>query len=166
MQPFKGAIYGKVVVDLFAPLRRTLDTPERSAHRVDLGAVIVESILHLDVDCAAQRVEAKRRIVGHNADRSYRRGWNQIPIDSVAERFVDAHPVLVDCKALGRSGHGRCDKATKFHVGLEWIAGDLVEADARHLLLQRVSNVQRVGARDLRGINEVEACGHFVDVDT
>src|SRR6266704_960221 len=39
VQPLECAIYGEVVIDLLAPLRRTLDTPERSAHRVDLAAV-------------------------------------------------------------------------------------------------------------------------------
>ena len=66
VQPFKRAIDGEVVVDLLAPLRRTLDAAERAAHRVDLGALIVEAILHLHVDGAAQRIEAESGIVGHH----------------------------------------------------------------------------------------------------
>ena len=49
VQTFEGAIDGKIV-DLLAPLRRTLDPPERAAHRVDFGAVIIEAVLHLHVD--------------------------------------------------------------------------------------------------------------------
>ena len=65
MQPFERAIDGEIV-DLLAPLRRALDAAERAAHRVDLGAMIVEAVLHLHVDRAAQRIEAERGIVGHH----------------------------------------------------------------------------------------------------
>ena len=66
VQSFKRAVDGDIV-DLLAPLRRALDAPERAAHRVDLGAVIVEAVLHLHVDRAAERIEAERGIVGHHA---------------------------------------------------------------------------------------------------
>ena len=91
MQPFERAIDGEIV-DLLAPLRRTLDASERAAHRVDLGALIVEAVLHLHVDRSAQRVEAEGGIVGHDGDRPDRSGRDQVPVDGVAERFVDAHP--------------------------------------------------------------------------
>jgi hypothetical protein len=102
MQSFERAIDGKIV-DLLAPLRRTLDASERAAHRVDLGALIVEAILHLHVDGPAQRIETERGIVGHHGDRPDRGGRNQIPVDGVAERFVDAHAVLVNRKSLRRA---------------------------------------------------------------
>ena len=154
----------RIIVDLLAPLRRTLDAAERAAHRVDLGAVIVEAVLHLHVDGAAQRVEAERGIVGHDGDRPDRGGRDQIPVDGVAEGFVDAHTVLVDRQSLRRAGDGRRDEAAKLHVRLKWIAGSLADDDARHLLLQRIRDVQRAGARDLPGTDGIDACRHLVDI--
>ena len=52
VQSFERAIDRKVV-DLLAPLRRALDAAERAAHGVDLGAMIVEAVLHLDGHGAA-----------------------------------------------------------------------------------------------------------------
>ena len=52
-QSLQRAIDGKIV-DLLAPLRRTLDAPERTAHRVDFGALVIEAVLHQHVDRPAQ----------------------------------------------------------------------------------------------------------------
>src|SRR5205809_4936861 len=136
-QTFEGAIDGKIV-DLLAPLRRTLDPPERAAHRVDFGALVIEAILHQHVDRSAQRVEAERRIVGHDGDRPDRSGRDQVPVDGVAECFVDAHPVLVNRKSLRSTGHRGSNKTAKLDVWLKWIAADFADDDARHLLLKRV----------------------------
>ena len=164
-QSFQRAIDGKIV-DLLAVLRRTLDASERAAHRVDFGALVVEAILHLHVDGSAQRVEAERGIVGHDGDRPDRSGRDQVPVDGVAERFVDAHPVLVNRQSLRRTGDRRCDKTSKLHVRHKWIAGRVADDEARHVLLQGVRDVQRVGARDLRGADRVDACRHLVDIDS
>ena len=102
---FERAIDGEIV-DLLAILRRTLDASERAAHRVDLGALVVETILHQHVDRSAQCIEAEGGIVGHDGDRSDRSCRDQVPVDGVAERFVDAHPVLVNRKSLRRAGDG------------------------------------------------------------
>ena len=164
VQALEGAVDGKII-HLLAPLGRALDAAKRTAHGVDLGAMIVEAILHLHVDRPAQRIETEGRIVGHHGDGAYRGGWDQIPVDGVAERLVDANPVLVDRQPLRRSGHGRCDEAAKLHVRLKRIAGDLVDNDARHLLLQRIGDIQRTGARNLIGVDDVDACRNFVGID-
>ena len=162
-QSLQRAIDGKIV-DLLAPLRRTLDTAERTAHGVDFGALIIETVLHQYVNRAAQGIEAERGIVGHDRDRPDRRRRDQVPVDGVAERFVDAHPVLVDRESLGSTGDGRCDKAAKLDVRLKWIAGRVADDDARHLLLQRIRDVERAGPRDLSCPNRVDACRHLVDI--
>ena len=118
--------------------------------------MITEAVLHLHVDRAAQRIETESRIVGHDRDRSYRGGRNQIPVDRVAERFVDAHPVLVNRKSLRCAGHRRSDEAAKLHVGLKRIAGDFTDNDARHVFLQGIGDVQRSSALDLSGIDGIE----------
>src|SRR6185437_13452359 len=82
MHAFQRTVYG-VVVDLFAPLRRALDASERAAHDIDFGAVIVEAILHLHIDGAAERVQPERGIVGHHGARSDGGGRDQVPVDGV-----------------------------------------------------------------------------------
>src|SRR5258708_11951346 len=134
VQAFERPIDGKMI-DLFSPLRRTLDAPERAAHRIDFGTVIVETVFHLHVDRPAQRVEAESRIVGHHRDRSYRGGRNQVPADRVAERFIYAYAILIDREPLTGAGHRGCDEAAKLHIGLEWVAGNLIDDDARHVFL-------------------------------
>jgi hypothetical protein len=164
VQSFQGAVNGKII-DLLAPLRRTLDTSERAAHRVDLGAVIGEAVLHLHVDGPAQRIKAESGIVGHDSDRLYRRGRDQIPVDGIAERFVDAHAVLINRKSLRCAGHGRCDEAAKLHIWLKRIAGNLVDDDSRHVFLQSVRDVQRPGLLDLIGVDDIDSCRHLIGID-
>jgi len=163
-QSFQRAIDGEIV-DLLAVLRRTLDASERTAHRIDFGALIAEAVLHLHVDGSAERVETERRIVGDDGHRPDRSGRDQVPVDGVAEGFVDAHPVLVNRQSLRRTGDRRCYETSKLHVRHEWISGRVADDETRHVLLQRVRDVQRVGARDLRRANRVDACRHLVDID-
>src|ERR1700704_1992189 len=163
VQSFEGAIDGKIV-DLLAPLRRTLDASERAVHRVVLGALIVEAILHPHVNRSAQRIEAERWIVGHDGDRPDGGRRDQIPVDGVTGRFVDAHAVLVDRERLRGSGDRGRDKTAKLYVRLEWIAANFADDDAGHLLLQSVRDVQRPGALDLAGTKRVDACRHLVDI--
>src|SRR3984893_1782981 len=164
VQSFERAIYGKLII-LLAPLRRTLDTSKRPAQRVDLGAVIDESILHLYIDRSTQRIETESRIIGHHGHRLNGRGRYQIPIDRVAERFVDAHPILVNRKSLGCACHGGSDEAAKLHVWLEWISRHLVDDDARNILLQSIRDIRRPEPLNLIYVNNVDACWHLFDVD-
>jgi hypothetical protein len=145
--------------------RRALDPPERAAHRVDLGAVIVEAVLHLHVDRPAQRIETERGIVGHHRDRPYRGGRDQIPVYRVAEGLVDANAVLVNREPLGSAGHRGGDEAAKLHVGLEGIAGNFIDDDTRHVFLQGIADVQRPGLLDLVGVDEVDARRHLLGID-
>ncbi len=164
VQSFERAIDGEVT-DLFAPLRRTLDAPERAAHRIDLSALIAEAILHLNVDGAAQRVQAESRIVGHHGDRLDGGGRNQIPVDGVAKRLVDPYAVLIDRQPLGRAGYRRGNEAAKLHVGLERIACHFGDDDARYIFYQSVADVQRSGLLDLVGVDDIDAGGRLVGLD-
>ena len=164
VQSFKRAVDGNIV-DLLAPLRRALDTPKRAAHRIDLSAVIAEAVLHLHVDRPSQRVQAERRVVGHDRDRFDRGGWNKVPVDDVAERLVDAHAVLVHCEPLRRPRYGRCDESAELHVRLKRVARDLVDDNTRHIFHKGVADVQRSGLLDLLGTDNIDAGGHLVRVD-
>src|ERR1700732_5323699 len=163
MQSFERTVDGKII-DLFSPLRRTLDAPERAAHRVDFGAVVVEPILHLHVDCPAQRIKTESGVVGHHGNRFYRSGWNQIPVYGVAERFVDAHSILINREPLRRAGHRGCDEATKLQVWLEWIAGNFMDNDTRHVFVQGIRDIWRPDELDLICVNHIDACRHLIDL--
>ena len=162
MQAFERAV-DRELVDLLAPLCRTLQPAVRASHRVDLGTMIVEAVLHLDGDGAAERVEAEGGIVRHHGDRFDRGGRDQIPVHSVAECLVDAHAVLIDRQSLRRARHGRCHKTAKLDIGLEWIAGHLADVDGGDTLLQGIRYVQRIGTLDLTGIDEVNGGRYLVD---
>jgi len=85
MQPLERAI-DCVIVDLLAPLPRTLDPAERTAHHVELGDLIGKTVLHLHDDRAAQGVETESWIVGYKVYGPDRTGRNQVPVDSVRLR--------------------------------------------------------------------------------
>src|SRR4029077_19151702 len=111
----------RIIVDLLAPLRRTLYAAVRAGHGVDLGSMIVEAILHRDVDGSAERVETERRIVGDHRHGLNRGRRDQVPVDGVTEGFVDAYPVLVHREPLRRARHRGRDKAAELHIGLKGI---------------------------------------------
>ena len=76
---------------------------ERAAAQFRVGALVGESVLHLDGQCAAQRVEPVYRVAGHERhaiDGGFR---NEVPVDDVAKKLVDAHAVLIDGQALRRA---------------------------------------------------------------
>jgi hypothetical protein len=79
---------------------------EGAARQFHIVAVITEAILHADGDTPTERIEAvygARAHQLHPIDRNIRK---QIPIDSVAERLVDAHAILIDRQSLRRTQHG------------------------------------------------------------
>ncbi len=103
---FERAVHGKIV-DLLAPLRAALNAPVGAPHGGDFGALMVEAILHLDVESTAQRIETEGRIVGDDVNRANGQGRDQVPVHGVAERLVDAHAVLIDREPLRGARHRR-----------------------------------------------------------
>src|ERR1700694_4542995 len=164
MQSFERTVDGKMI-DLFPPLSRALDAAKRAAHRIDFGAVIVEAIFHLHVDGPTQRIEPESGIARHHGDRFYRGRRNQIPVYGVAERFVDAHSILINREPLRRAGHRGRDEATKLQVWLEWIAGNFIDNDTRHVFLQGIRDIWRPDALDLSCVNDIDACRHLIDLN-
>jgi hypothetical protein len=161
---FQRAIDG-VIANLFSPLQRRLEAAVRPAHDVDRRPLKVESVLHLHAKGAAQRIQPEGGIVADDVDRAHGRGWDQVPVDGVAEGLVDAHAVLVDGQALRRARNGRSVKAAKFHVGLKGIAGHFADSDAWRLLGQGLHEAWRSRALDLLGAHGGDAGRNFIDVD-
>ena len=128
--------------------------------------MIVEAVLHANVDGASERVETIGGIVRYDRDRLDRGGRYQVPIDGIAECFVDANPVLIDRQSLRRSRYGRADKTAKLDIGLKWISGDVADVDPRHILLESVHDIQGAGALDFIAVDVVDACRNLVGIDS
>ena len=77
--------------------------PERPAGYLAAESRVVEAVLEIEGEGAAERVEPVGRVGAgadlHPVDRELRK---QVELHGVAERLVDAHPVLVDRDALGQ----------------------------------------------------------------
>jgi hypothetical protein len=81
-----------------------------------------ETVLHLKRDGAAKRIEAEQRITAEHCDGPRRVRGQEIPIDDIAEHLVDAHPVLIDGKALRDTIDGRRLEAAVLHARLEGVS--------------------------------------------
>ena len=151
--------------DLLAPLQRALRAAVGAAHQVERRPLKVEAILHLHGHGAAESIEAEGRIVADDLHRLHGLGRDQVPVDRVAEGFVDAHAVLIDGQALRRTLDRRGGKAAEVKVGLQVVAGDGLQLDARRLLVKRLNDAGRLLAFDLLGIDLGHCGGYFRHVD-
>src|SRR6202022_4847598 len=86
---------------------------------VEFGAAIGEAVLHLEAYRAAKRIEAEGRIVGPDVGATDSDGRNEVPVDGVAEGFVDPHPLHIDRKPLWGALQRRGGEATIAQVWRE-----------------------------------------------
>jgi hypothetical protein len=94
-----------------ADLRLSGAPPERAAAQLGLAALVVEAIFHLDRDGAAQRVEPEHRVARVDVEPLDRPVRDEVPVDRVAERLVDAHAVLIDRETLRHADDRRRHEA-------------------------------------------------------
>ena len=127
--------------------------------------MIGESVLHLERQRAADRVEPVDRIAGnerHPIDGVLR---DEVPIDDVAEHFVDAHPVLIDGEALRRADHRRGNEAAVIEVELELIAGLVAQRDAGQSAHQGVEQARRRRLIEIGGGKGLDIGRDLVAID-
>ncbi len=86
-----------------AILQRDLPLAPGAAGDLGVTALVGEAVLHGQHHGAAQRVEAVDRIGAHYVDAVDGDVGEQVPVDRVAERLVDAHAILVDRQPLRRA---------------------------------------------------------------
>ena len=147
---FCRAIEGKVAI-VFAKFRAGHAVTIRAALERRLRAGSGETVLHDDIDGAAQSVEAEHRIVApgiHAGDGGLR---NRIPVDRVAKGFVEPDAVLIDRDALGRALQRGSLEAVKAHVLEHAVALAVAEANTRHLRAQRIQHGRAMGCGDVSG---------------
>ena len=94
-----------------AVLQGAADPAVGAARGIELGAVVGEAVLHLEADRATKRVEAEGRIVGPDIRAADCHLRNQVPVDGVAEGFIDTDALHVDSEPLRRALHRRSREA-------------------------------------------------------
>src|SRR5262245_11008402 len=126
-----------------AVLQPTAEATVGAARGVEFRAAIGEAVLHLEADRAAERVETEGRIVGPDVGASDGNGWDEVPVDGVAEGFVDADTLHVDRKPLRGALQRRGCEAAITQVRGELITLGVAGEHARNALIQRFSHVGR-----------------------
>src|SRR5262249_27272027 len=105
-----------------AVLRIATEASEGAAIDLRTSALGIETILHLQRQGAAQRVQTEHGVGPcENLHRVDRRERDQVPVDRVAEGFVDAHAVLVNGKTLRQPEERGGGEAAEVDVGLQRI---------------------------------------------
>ena len=147
-----------------AVLHGAADAPVGAAGRVKFEAVVVEAVLHLQADRSAQGVEAERWIVGPDVGPADGDGRDQIPVDGVAEGFVDANALHVDSKPLRGALQRRGREAAIAQVLEEAVALDVGGDDAGNPLLQGIEYVGRIHAREIFRGNRLRHRRHLAAI--
>ena len=146
-------------------LQAAADPPIGTAKELSLKAMVREAVLHLKIDRATERVEAEHRIVRLDVGAGDRIGRNEVEVDRVAERLVDAHAIHVNGEALRLAGHRRSDEAAIADIGLEAVALLIRRAHAREILEERLGDVLAVAARNVLGGDRLHERRHLVAID-
>ena len=126
------------------------EAAKRSVVKFGLRTLIAEPVLHLHRQSAAERVQAEHGLrPGQHLHAIDCRHGNEIPIDRIAERIVDAHAVLIDGQSLRQSQERRCGETAKVEVGLQRVVLSMIDAHAAELPVQEVAQVERLRALQL-----------------
>src|SRR5262249_54291582 len=120
---------------------------------------------HLEAYRAAERIEAESRIVGPDIGATDGDGRDQVPVDGVAEGFVDADTLHVDREPLRGALQRRGGEAAIAQVWCELVALDVAGEHAGHALVQRFSHVGGIDAREVLGGERLHHGRYLVAVE-
>jgi hypothetical protein len=138
---------------------------ERAAREIALETVKVEAVFHLDDERAAEGVEPIDRVRRDNARAIDGKVGDEIPIDVVAEGFVEPDTVLIDCNANGRAEDRRALEAAIEHVRLKGIALVLFDIDAADPLVELRRERCRPLCRNVGRRQALSVGWHLVAID-
>src|SRR5262252_2122372 len=155
---------GTDIADLLALLQRGLALAERAAREITLETVKVEAVFHLDHERTAEGVKAIDRVRRDNAGAIDGKVGNEIPIDVVAEGFVEPDTVLVDGNANGRAEDRRALEAAIENVRLKGVSLVLFDIDAADPLVELRREGRRPFRRDLRRGQALRVGRHLVAI--
>ena len=134
-----------------AVLQRAADAAVGAAGRIDFEAVISEAVLHLQVDGAAQCVEAEGGVVGPDVGAADGNRRDQVPVDGIAEGFVDADALHVDGEPLRGALQRGGGKAAIAQVLDEAVALNVRGDDAGDALRQGLDHAGGIHPREVIG---------------
>ena len=134
-----------------AVLQRAADAAVGAAGRIDFEAVISEAVLHLQVDGAAQCVEAEGGVVGPDVGAADGNRRDQVPVDGIAEGFVDADALHVDGEPLRGALQRGGGKAAIAQVLDEAVALNVRGDDAGDALRQGLDHAGGIHPREIIG---------------
>src|SRR5271155_1283640 len=154
LESVPGDVEGGAAV-LLAVLELALALAEGAAGQVGLETVVAETVLQHHVERATERIETVDWVRADDVDAVDGDIWNNIPVDRVAERLVEAHSVEVNRKTLGNALQRRGLEAVIEKGRLERITRGGIECDSAQLLVERFGYVRRTDTR------EVGACQHM-----
>ena len=139
---------------------------ERAAADLGVHALEGQAILHPQRDRAAERVQAEHGVVALHRERLQGEGRDEVPVDVVAEGFVQPHPVLIDGDALRHARDRRGLEAVIDEVRLELAALFVGQADVGQLGADQAR--QGVGlavAGEGGHVHRLDLAGDLVGVD-
>src|SRR5262249_43012987 len=110
-------------------------------------------------------VEAEGRIVGPDIRAADRHLRNQVPVDGVAEGFIDANALHVDGKPLRRALQRRSRETAIAEIQGQFVALNVVGSDAGDALHERLDHVRRIVAREVRGGERLHHRRHLAAVN-
>ena len=146
-----AVVLGDVAGDVVVPGARHAslldlqgEAAERPARELDRATGKLAPALRVDREGAAQRVEPEQRVrAGDELDAGDRRLRQQIPVDDIAERLVDAHAVLEHRQPLGHADEGRGREPAEADVGLVGISLGGIDGDAGRVVLEEFREASR-----------------------
>jgi len=117
---------------------------EGTGRHFDRAARTLRPAAGIDRQRTSQRIEAERGVrAGNELDARNRRRRKEIPVDDVAERFVDPHSILKHRQTLRGPEQRRGCEAAKVEIPLIGIALRSGDADAVGVALEKVAQVER-----------------------
>ena len=90
---------------------------------------------------------------------------DEVPIDDVAEHFVDAHPVLIDGEPLRRADYRGSNEAAVIEVELELISGLVAQRHAGQTPRQGIEQARRRRGIKIGGGKRLDIGRDLVAVD-
>src|SRR3984957_3542511 len=155
----------QVIPNLFSLLNFLLSAIERAGANIPFEPLPGEAVLHGYGHRAAQRVESEDWVSGNDRGLVDRILWNKLPVDRVAERFVDAHAVLINGEADRGSPASRRVKSAIHEIWLEIVARDVADSHSRRLARQRLRQGRVVEGPDVLRIRLPDSERRLGDID-
>ena len=115
----------------------------------------------------AECVEAEDRIrARYEGDVRDRRFGNEVPVNGVPERFVDAYAVDIDRKTFGRAEQWRGGEPVIVDVHLIRVVGALAGIDASEIVIEIVPQIERLLTQHVLAVAGLYIRRHFIQGQT